>query len=424
VSRTNTPPLLIEWSPQWVRVFDPISHKTMTGASLRACISSEHSGRDAAIAISQRSAFIRQLPIPNAKPDDLHKMILLNVAPLLPLKPEEAVIGYRVPQGLTGTAKVAIVGAAKVDAIQTIYKEAKELGLKVQAVLPMAFGSWMVAHELKYADCAVVTRSNNLLNVDLISGGELAYSRTVASSESPVELSKQVAGTFRVANLSPAPILTAPNIEIKDSVSLDREPLESLANIALIKKQLFSFSLPSKVDQREASSQAAAVRALATLIAAVGLAAYVFLMLPPSKFAPSHRDETALKIALGKESSAEAKSARITEAANVLDTAFAPAQSFTDVLSVAANTTAPTSWLTGATVERGKPVLIRGHAESGKDVAKYVQDLARLDRFQSVKLVSAANATIGKQQYVQFVISAYALGLKPLPKPKKTGRKP
>jgi Fimbrial assembly protein (PilN) len=423
VSRANKPPILIEWSPQWVRVFDPISRSTMTGASLRACVSAEHSGRDAVIAISQRSAFIRQLPVPSAKPDDLHKLILLNVAPLLPLKSEEAIIGYRVPQGLTGKAKVAVVGAAKLEAIQTIYKEAKELGLKVQAVLPIAFASWAVAQELKFGDCAVVTCSDKLLNIDLISGGELAYSRTISGSESPAELAKQVAGTFRIANLSPGPILTAPNIEIKDSISLDREPLESLANIGLVKKQLFSFNLPSKADQREASSQVAAVRALAALTAAVGLAAYVFLVLPPSKLAPSHQDEMALKIALQKESSVEAKNALITEAANVLDIAFAPAQSFTDVLAVAADTTASTSWLTGATVERGKPVLIRGHAQSGKDVAKYVQDLARQDRFRSVKLVSAANATIGKQQYVQFVISAYALGLKPLPKPKKTGGK-
>jgi hypothetical protein len=406
-----------------VRVFDPISRKSVTGANLRFSISSDQSGRDVIIAISQRSAFIRQLPVPNAKPDDLHRLILLNVAPLLPLKSEEMVVGYRVPQGLTGKAKVAVIGAAKAESVQTIYKEAKELGLKIQAVLPLAFASWIVAQDLKHADCAVVTRSDTLLNIDLISAGELAYSRSVAASTTSAELAKQVASTFKIAGLSDSTILAGPGIEMKGAVSLEREPLESFENIGQIKKQLFSFNLPGRSDPKEAGSQAPAVRALVALTAAVLLATYVFLILPPGGSGHSRREQQALKRAQKKETAAETQSARITEAAKVLDAAFAPAQSFTDVVTVAANAAAPTSWLTGASIERGKPILIRGHAQSGKEVAKYEEYLASQERFQSVKLVSAANAIVGKQQYVQFVISAYALGLKPLPKAKKAGGK-
>jgi Tfp pilus assembly protein PilN len=84
------------------------------------------------------------------------------------------------------------------------------------------------------------------------------------------------------------------------------------------------------------------------------------------------------------------------------------------VATVAANAVPEGVWLTGMSLDRGKPLQIRGSAKTNEQVADYVQQLSSSERLRDVKLVFSNNNTIGDTPIVQFSISAHVIGNYPL----------
>ena len=108
---------------------------------------------------------------------------------------------------------------------------------------------------------------------------------------------------------------------------------------------------------------------------------------------------------------------------NTLRRAFQPAQPLSDISAVVDDSLPPGAWLTGLTVERGKPLDLRGTAKTAGDVTRLVNALSASPRFRDVRLVFANSALIGKVPVIQFNVSAVCVGNLPMPAPVTPGRR-
>lgn len=422
MSRAGMGPLLVTWSPGRVSVLDPATRELREGVTLADCLGSSQSGREAVVAVSQRSAFVRTVPVPALSRDEIEKVLAFKLAPLLPLGPAETVHGFRLARGhgreAKGEGRTAVVGAIKTESLRKIHQEAAAAGLRLRAVVPLAFGSWLAANAKMLTDGAVVETSGAALNVDVVSGGELCYSRSVALPETPEEIEEEIATTFCIAKVEPGRVLSAASPEIRSDQFDPRRPVEYLADPRVIDRLLFSLELPEVRRSRQAKARnRTAQRALVAAIVAVLFGGFALSRRDAAETKASDAEahqQVLLHRQTALEKKAEARSAQYEQAAKTLSVAFAPAQSFTDVLTVLGTAPASGLWLTGLTLERGKPLLIHGTSTDGHAAAKYVGDLSKSPRFRGMKLTFANHVTIGKKPVVQFGISGHVVGNLPV----------
>jgi len=406
--------LLIEWSPSRVRVLDPITGQSTHGATIAKCIVGTQKGRDVVIAVSQRSAFIRALKVPNLSKDELSKVLDLNLRPTLPLDLTQYVLGFRLATDVNGKGRIAIIGAVKADSVRRIHGEAKANGLRVRAVLPLAFASWLAARARMLTSCAVVTVDGEVCNIDLVVSGELCYSRSIPLPETGEEVGDEVARTFVIAEVSSLPVLSTGASKVLADFRDEKDPIEYLADIHAIDKLLFSMDVPEKKDAQRAKKRSrAALRAICAAGVALVLGAYVNAnryAAQPKLAADKARLQEILQSARSARSAAVLREADVAQAGRLLDIAFRPAQTFTDIVTALGDSVATTSWVTGLTLERGRPVVIKGQAVHNKEIADLFGGLSKNPRFQGVKLVSDTKGAIGKVPVVQFAIEGYPSG--------------
>ena len=250
-SGAKTLPLLIEWSPKKVQVFEPVSRRITVGETLAAALAGEHRGRDAIFGISRRSAFVRSLYIPRLSKAEAEKAIGLQLHNLLPLQSTEYVFGFRLGAFDATRGQIASVGAVKIDSLRRLHNDAALSGLIVRAVTPVAFGSWLAAREKGIRDCVVVEQDGDTLDLDVIHEGEVVYSRAAPLPESPEELQDEVTRTLKMSELPPLPIFSTGCPGIHVDLTYEKEAIEYLGAPGVFEKLLFSLELPEQAAQHE-----------------------------------------------------------------------------------------------------------------------------------------------------------------------------
>lgn len=407
-------PLLIEWSPASVRVCDPKTSHISKGSTIAECIDGSAKGRVAIIAVSQRSAFIRSIRVPNAPVSEIGNILALNLGPHLPIDPKDCVTGFRLGPKDGDKGRLAIVGAMRSQSLKKIHGDVAAAGLTIRAVLPIAFASWLAARKHSLASAAVIRLEDDVLTIDIIDKGELRYSRSTPFSGGQSQADQEVIRTFAIAETSPGPTLSFASSSLCSQYVEDRDPLDLLRDQRAIERDIFTFERNEESAAREAKrTRWVAARA----IIATALAAVFAVFVLAYRFAAPNVEpvkSSALDSAKLRKAKEDVLYARARASQNVLDRAFKPSQSYADVLTVLGSKATKNSWFSGATIERGKPMLIRGVAPNGKEAAGYEKLLAENSRFRGVKLVSANNSTLGKIPIVQFVVSGYAMGLLPV----------
>ena len=414
-------PLLAEWSPKKVRIWDPAAQQWTVGESLRAVLDATRSGRSLVVGVRHRSSFLRTLFVPKLSPAETARVLEFQLASLLPLKPGEYVFGYRLAHEVPGKGRMAVVGAIKTDSLRRIYAEAQEHGVRIQAVLPLAFGSWLATRERGIQKCAVVESDADALNIDLIEHGEIVYSRSIPPVSSPDDLHDELQRTASLAEIEPGPVFSTGCPGIHVDVTNPREPIEYLAHVRAIRELLFSFELPEKAQAREARrTRWKAQRALVAAAAAIALSAYAVVnrQPTPSKTATAG-SKAALKAAHTKLANAQKELSDSERDNRILEVAFIPGQKFGDIVTVLSQTATPESWFTNLSIIRGAPLSVSGLALSDKDVARFSARLAQDSRFAETKVVSITRATIGKKQLSQFLIIGKPMGLLAFDRPPK-----
>lgn len=411
---------VIEWSPAGATAFDPQTKQYHRGPV--NTFAAELSGKDVILVIGRRSAFVRAVRMPDAPRAEIGQILAMQIGQYFPVPASDLAYDFRVTADKNEEGRLIVVGAVRTDLLRIAMSDLRGAGLRAKVIVPASFGSWLLSQALERQTCAVVEPTNEGLAIDVISDGELRYSRLAPLPSDSAGIEAEVERTFSVASVSGIEVVAAGGIAYPSAtVKTASATLEAFAPAA--DRLGLSIELPEARVQREKKRQAQRVRLVAMLVLA-GIGLWTFIYLDKSQqAAEADRVKRWWTARIKKEKdltkAAEADAAREDRVAGALGLAFRPAQRFSDLMLVAGNVAPGTTWLTGMTLERGRPVTIRGTATTSEAVAAYLQRLSSQERFRDVRLVFANNAMIEDKPIVQFSISFHARGNLPLQERRK-----
>ena len=408
--------LVVEWSPTAIRVFDPLTGLSTIGTSVAECVGENAKGRDAVVAISRRSAYVRSMYVPNASRAEIEDILRMQLEGMLPFAPNEYALAFRLGPFHEGRGRLAAVGAMKTEHLGRIAEEARASGLRVRAIVPAAGASWLAARAHAKTDVAVVEEQGNALNIDVVKDGELRYSRSVPLPDSSEDAEDEIVRTFAVADVEPLPLLPTE----------DRPSIARLADPVAVTR-LFGFESPvkrqAKTVQTERWKKWRAVAAMAIAIGLVGYAYSVRLRQTPKTSPEEARLAAALRDVRRDGTKVNDRIARAQRAGRVLDAAFSPAQTMSDVVNALANATTEGAWFTSLTMGRGAPVAVSGLALKDGDVATFMNGISQDPRFQGMKVVSMAKTAMADTPLTEFYVVGNAVGMMPFDRPLRKERK-
>ncbi len=399
---------VVEWSPSGVTVLDPASGKSHRGDSI-AAVRSKIEGDQVVVALSRRSSFLRTTRLPDASKNEVKKILSLQIGTLFPVSPSDTAVDFFLTNNKNGEGRLAIVAAVKSDTLKAVMAEVEAAGLKTRAIVPAALGSAMLAAEKGLTEAAVVQETTEGLAIDLIEEGELKSAR-VTPMPSNGQLSAELARTFAAAKMRPASVVGAAGFT---ALGGESDPRSSLAFLGSSQVAI-NLEPPDLVAKRSLGRTKRVQRVTIWLWLATFLLGAVLYDQRSTEQAVVNKGEAKWKNILNrkKEEEAFAKSrvAEVQKVATVLNLGFEPRQRLVDVVALVTKLTPEGLWITGMSVERGKPATVRGTATNGEAVTKYLEQLSANPRFRDVKLIFANNAQIEKTNVVQFSLTLHVIG--------------
>lgn len=417
MSKTTAPSLHLEWTPSWVRATDIGTRESAEAANLAeiGAILSGH--KSALVGIGRRAIFAKALRLPKAAPDDLRRILSVQMGQVFPLPPDQLAFDFLQTTHQNAEGWLTLVAAIRSEDLKRLLGELKAAGLTPARILPVALAAPAVAASAGQAEALVIESGPSGLSLDVVSGGTVLLSRVVpAGSDADSEAKR----TLAAAQSGPLPVVTAGEVGITGAL-----PSFGTALSLLHEAPEFGFRLAEE-RAKETRNKATERTRLAVLMI---LSALLLVLLV---WVDRQSAQAAVKAQEGKrakqlmrlqavQNAETAQAQKVTDVQDILDRAFAPAQPLSDVVSAVGDILPPGAWLTGISVERGKRLEFRGTAKSADDVPQAVHTLGTSPRFRDVKLVFANSVLIGKARAVEFDISAICVGNLPLAQPDKTG---
>jgi Tfp pilus assembly protein PilN len=420
MSQISVPDIVIEWSPEEVRAFWPGSGETRTGSSIVDAVSGK-TGGSAIVLLSRRASFVRTARLPNVGGRDLQLLIKNTLPGLVPLPSNE--LAYDVIQtgDVTQEGRLTLIGAVLNPYLHSLNAQAKAAGVTIKATLPAGLVAPLIATKVGLHDAAIVEETAGGLTIDLVSNGIVRYSRSAIPAG---DIDSEVARTCAAAGLPCAPSVAAGGSKLQAAYSTALSSLKAAAGIDL-RHPPMNIELMSVIEERVAR----AIRSQRN-IAAVGLFAAVVMTgfvfwdryQAAAKVDAAKAQEKSILAGSQKEySQLQRQIQRYLPTQQTVARGFQPPQGLLDVLKVVTNDAPKGIWLTGITLERGKPMTVRGTALTPDAVTEYLLKLGAEDRLRDVRIMNTNDATIQNQQLVQFTLTGFPVGNLPLVDPKKPG---
>lgn len=415
-SKLTQASVVIEWAPGSVAAYDAASHKTARGRTLSDIVPFIGS-RDAVMAISRRACFVRTVNVPDASKADLIQALTMSISQHVPIGTGDACVDIRLVDEIGPEGRVATLVAMKAADLRTLQDEAKQAGIRIIATVPAAYGSWVLAGSRSIKDCAAVSENTEGMNLDIIAGGELRYSRALPPDASNGHLAPEILRTFSAAGLRAAPTL-AEGMQIPSAeYTVAKSPLEALTGSGWSSPGV-EFHLPETIQMQARSGRVNRARIAGLFcILAVLLAGSVYMSNAKAQAAVDKAQYSAnstVSVLRAKAQSEKLAADNEAAMAEVLKRGFSPAQKLGDVVALVSNDLPKNAWLTNISVSRGQSLVLRGTAMTGDDVAQYVNSLSKEARLRDVKLIFANNTLIESTPVVLFSISAFPVGNLPL----------
>ena len=416
MSKLTQASVVIEWAPGSVAAFDVASNKTTRGRSLAEVVPYIGS-KDVVMAISRRACFVRSVNVPDASKADLIQALSMSISQHVPIGTGDACVDIRLINEVGPHGKVATLVAMKAADLRTLQEEAKQAGIRIIASVPAAYGSWVLAGATSLPDCAAVSESADGMNLDIIAGGELRYSRALPPDASNGHLAPEILRTFTAAGMRAAPTL-AEGLQIPSAeYTVAKSPLEALTGSGWSAPGV-EFHLPEAIQQKARSGRLIRARVAGMLcLLAVVMAGFAYMDRATAQAAvdkAQYSANSALSAMKSKAQSAKLDADNEAAMVQTLDRGFKPGQKLGDIVALVSNELPKNAWLTYVGVSRGQYVVMRGTATTGDDVANYVNSLSKEPRLRDVKLIFANNSLIESTPVVLFSVSAFPVGNLPL----------
>lgn len=418
--------LVLEWSPRGVILHEPGSRTPKIFASAQAAAHAL-GNRAVVVAVSRRSMFVRTLRVPNASMSEINQIVRLKLGELFPLPPQDLAFNTELTDDLTPEGRLAVVVAMAASELRRLHLDLKDAGLKIDSVIPVAYGSVALVNSLQLNNAAVVSIDEGGIGIDIVSDGVLRYSRVAADSGSAAA---EVCRTYSVAGIPCGEIVAVEGVHVADAdVTSSTSPLEALSGVW--PSRVPNLELPEMVAQRLARERASNLR-LAGMLLIAGLLLIAVDYVNYSDAATKVNDAKAanareLDRLSKQQKSQEAKAKAAAAIVEVLDQGLSPAQRLSDVAIVVGNRVPEGAWLSAFALERGKDLTIRGTAGSVSDVTEFQNRInaadgttitktgaVRMPLFRNVRLLGANQGTLNDKPIVMFSISAFPNGNVPL----------
>lgn len=376
------------------------------------------------VALSRRSVFVRAVRVPNVSEELVRQALQFQVGQLFPVPATELAWDFVLGTHHDAEGRAASLFAVPNAVLQQLSEDLQVRGLKPYAIVPVAVGSMVLARRMGLETCAVVERLPDGYGIDLIHEGVVRASRTVGDD---ADLAAEVSLAMAAASVPAGPVVGAGGLE---GPGIDRTceagVLEALASPEGLELDIH-LEHPERAAERARRRTRTRVRQ-AALLAAATVVLWVAIGLDLSDRAAARRQAEArwnARLAkLRKERSLlESRYAEAQRLQNALARAFEPGQKVSDVALVVAEAIPPSAWLTGFSVERGRPASLRGSALDNETVGRLVQTLAGNGRFRDVKLLFANKIDVEDTPVVQFSVGAHVVGNVPLLSAEKTTRR-
>ena len=415
MSRKSAPTLHVEWSPGWVQAVDVATGQTAAGACLCELGPITEGHRHVLVGVGRGLVFLRTLRLPKALPDDLRRILSVQLAQLFPLPPDQLAFDFLQTADHTADGYLTVIGAMRAEDLKQLLGELQQANMTAARILPVSLGAPAVAAHAGAADALLMESSAAGLALDVVQGGIVRFSRVAPGGNEPLAEAER---TLAAAGVGDLPLVSAGSVALPGA-----RPASGTALGLLHEAPHFGFEL-AEDRVREAARRAATRTRLAALmmLSALLLVALVWADRGDAR-AVVRRGEGAWARQLGKLRSTRtmetAKAQKAVAIQTALDRAFAPAQPLSDMMWVVGDHLPAGAWLTGLSIERGKPLQIRGTARTADDVARFVGALGANPRFRDVRLVFANNAKIEETPVVQFNVTAVGVGNLPMPAPVK-----
>lgn len=340
-------------------------------------------------------------------------ILMMKVGELFPIPSIDLAWDFALTDDVTDEGRLAVLAAVPCADLRRALDAATSAGVKVKAAVPLALGATLIAQELGLSEAAVVERADDGPAVDIVSGGSLRASRAAPPSAS---MALEVTRALGLAGLDSAPVVAAGGADVPDAAQrTDRTALMALADTPFDRLKL-RLELPEAVAARGAvSARQAMTRSLMTLAAAALVALYAGLEYADAAQA---RDEAQtksngrLQVLRNDQKKATSESTKQVAMKEALDLAFAPPQKISEIVAVATAAVPTGAWLKGLSVERGKPISIRGSAKGEGLVADLTRRLAedKDGRFRNVSISNASATQVAQIPVTDFVLTAFPIG--------------
>lgn len=414
MSKTSTPiGLVVEWSPRGVQVYDPRSQSTNLLDNLSGLTG--YSGVTAIIAVSRRSVFIRTARVPNASREEVRMILGNRMDDLFPIVGTDIAFDFVLGEDVNSEGRLATIAAMPATELSRLLSEARSAGLRVERVIPAALGSEILVKSLNRTSAVVLQPADGGIGIDAVNHKQICVSRVVAQGSN---LPGEVGRTLGMIEEQTADVIALGGLMYPGASVELKETALSAISVVPVESLVFNIEDPSAIAQRNRSQQELRLRQSALVAAAaVLLAVYVFV---DRSDAASQVDlqiaknNASLQKKRSERAQAEADALKATAKQTDLERAFLPAQPMGDILTVMSNRLPEGAWLTGISLERGKPVVVRGTAKKSTAVADYLSKLGKDARLRDVKLVFANNVEVDQIPVVNFSVSAFPLGNIPI----------
>ncbi len=408
---------IAEWSPDGCRIYTPAGGDLTPYSTPVEALNRAGNPSKVILALGRRVSWLKSVRIPNvAAKEDAQKLLAFRLDDLFPLPASEIAYDLIPTEDVNSEGRLWIVGAAKAETLRQATAVFKEAGAKVVGVTLVALGSGQISNAAT-SGALYLAQSPEGLSLDVVQGGFTVFSRVVPNLEDSSDLQSEVSRTIAASKTKVETVYADANLAGLVDASTSVAPASALSKLPLIPHAM-DMRLPEAV-AHEKTARATARRRLATLI--------VMATLCVAGLAYLDRDDARIKVEKEKDKAKReldrAKdrlalvTKRLTEiegTSGLVGDGLEPRQALSDVATVAANAVPEGVWLTGMSLDRGKPLQIRGSAKTNEQVADYVQQLSSSERLRDVKLVFSNNNTIGDTPIVQFSISAHVIGNYPL----------
>jgi len=408
---------IAEWSPDGCRIYNPAGGDLTPYSTPVEALNRAGNPSKVILALGRRVAWLKSVRLPNvAAKEDAHKLLAFRLDDLFPLPASELAYDMMPTEDVNSEGRLWIVGAAKAETLRQAPAVFKESGAKVAGVTLVALGSGQISAAAG-GGALYLAHSPEGLSLDVVEGGATVFSRVVPTPENASELQSEVSRTIAASKSKVELVYVDANVGALVDASTNPAPASAISKLTLLPHAM-DLRLPEAV-AHERTAKATARRRLAILIlmATLCVAGLSYLDRDDARLkVEKERDKAKRELDRAKDRLAlvTKRLSEIEGTSGLVGDGLEPRQALSDVATIAANAVPEGVWLTGMSLDRGKPLQLRGSAKTNDQVAEYVQSLSTSERLRDVKLVFSNNNTIGDVPIVQFSVSAHVIGNYPL----------